>query len=104
MQVQQESYSSSSSSELSAEKSKPGPPPARGGGGVGSLGRLAGAGAAGREDPAPVAATVWGDSVATELAAVERVVRRGGGCLACRSATSPALRRRLLDGAGGSAC
>src|SRR4051812_14423947 len=56
IQVQQESYSSSSSSELSAEKSKPGPPPARGGGGVGSLGRLAGAGAADREDPAPVAA------------------------------------------------
>ena len=51
-----ESYSSSSPSELNAEKSKSDSPPARGGGGVGSLGRLAGAVAVVRDDPALVAA------------------------------------------------
>src|SRR3954466_12579144 len=79
----------------------------RGDRGVGSRDRLAGA----VDDPAPVAVAARGaagaDAPAREdpapAALEERVTRRCGCWLACRT-TSPALRRRLLGWAGGSAC
>ena len=71
-------YSSSSSSELSTERSKFDSRPVQRGGGVGSLARLAGAAAVGREGPALVATAAGGAPAAIVLVAVERVARLGG--------------------------